>query len=40
MVRGVETQNVALSARDRPAVPRPEPMLEPPDPTEAEQVGY
>jgi len=40
MVRGIETQNVALSASDRPPVPRPEPMLEPPDPSEAEQVWY
>ena len=38
MVRGTESQNVPLSSRERPSVPRPEPMLEPPDPSDAEQV--
>lgn len=37
-MRGNETQNIALSAGDRPPVPRPIVMQEPPDPSEAEQV--
>ena len=39
MVRNVENHNIALSAGERPAVPRPIVMQEPPDPSESEQVS-
>ena len=37
LVQNTDTQNVALSAQERPPVSPPEPMREPPDPSEADQ---